>query len=112
MDHRPPTRTQPAASANKLPTIHSNPVMKRSFSSTATVDPDRPTSASTDQAKERNKQALSYNLQMKTALTELLNDARAKGRGQGSRCLQNILMDTERQMRDNRRKSLNTRGEK
>ncbi|KAE8160004.1 hypothetical protein BDV40DRAFT_271539 [Aspergillus tamarii] len=112
MDH-PRKSAQPAASTNRVPTVRSSPAIKRSISS-ATAGLQDPTGlGSAGQAQEPNKQALNYSLQMKNALTELLNDARAKGSDQGSRCLQNILMENEREVRENRRKSLNnTRGAK
>ncbi|KAB8075127.1 hypothetical protein BDV29DRAFT_172513 [Aspergillus leporis] len=106
---RPRAKPQPAASANRLPTIHSTPAIKRSVTSTTAVGHDEPGSISTHQVKGQNQEAINYSLQMKTALTELLNDGRVKGSTHGSRCLQNILMQTERDMRSERRKSLNAR---
>ncbi|KAE8312454.1 hypothetical protein BDV41DRAFT_577644 [Aspergillus transmontanensis] len=96
MDH-PRKRAQPAASTNRVPTIRSNPVIKRSVSSATAGIHKQIGLESTDQAQEPNKQALNYSLQMKNALTELLNHVRAKGSDQGSRCLQNILMENERE---------------
>ncbi|OOO05094.1 hypothetical protein OAory_01114310 [Aspergillus oryzae] len=97
MDH-PRKSAQPAASTNRVPTVRSNPVIKRSVSSATAGIHNQTGSGPTDQPQEPNKQALHYSLQMKNALTELLNDVRAKGSDQGSRCLQNILMENEREL--------------
>ncbi|KAF7590994.1 hypothetical protein BBP40_002188 [Aspergillus hancockii] len=105
---RPRKNPQPAASTNLLPTIHSTPTIRRSVTSTTGVGHDEPVSRLSHHAKEPSQEAINYSLQMKTALTELLNDGRVKGSTHGSRCLQNILMQTEREMRNERRKSLNT----
>ncbi|OGM46147.1 hypothetical protein ABOM_004933 [Aspergillus bombycis] len=111
MDH-PRKSAHPAASTNCVPTLRSNPVIKRSSSSATAGMHDQTGSVSTVQVQEPNKQALAYSLHMKNALTELLNDVRAKGNDQGRHCLQNILMENEREVRENRRKSINTRGAK
>ncbi|KAE8381862.1 hypothetical protein BDV26DRAFT_254767 [Aspergillus bertholletiae] len=109
---RPRASAQPAASTSRVPTVRSSPVIKRSISAATAGTHSQTGSVPIDHIQEPNKQALSHNLQIKNALTELLSDVRTKGSDQGSRCLQNILMENEREMRENRRKSLSGRDAK
>ncbi|KAE8148747.1 hypothetical protein BDV25DRAFT_12394 [Aspergillus avenaceus] len=100
-------RAQPAASVNTLPRAHTTPHIKRSSSSRTPTTADPPDAEAAHKPHELNQETLQYNRQMKTAVTELLNDARVTRGSQGSRCLQNILMEAERDLKANRRESLN-----
>jgi hypothetical protein len=51
-----------------------------------------------------------YRQQLKAASTELLNDDRVETRSKAGRSLQNVLMETESRLREQRRASLRMKG--
>lgn len=108
MDHRP-RMTQEAASTNEVPTIGSAASISRSASYPA---PDREASPKTTSPKGANEQNEHYRQQLKTASIELLNDSRVGPASKAGRSLQNVLMETERRLREQRRKSLHDKGSK
>ncbi|KAJ5908380.1 hypothetical protein N7495_001062 [Penicillium taxi] len=57
--------------------------------------------------KDSNEKNLDYNRQIKTASTEIFNDGRVESNSQSGRRLLNILMETEQDMRKQRRKKRN-----
>ncbi|KAL2819083.1 hypothetical protein BDW59DRAFT_165236 [Aspergillus cavernicola] len=106
-----PLKNHPAAaSTNKVPTIQSlsprRSSLKRSVSyntaapAPTTEDPDKPVSLSS----ENVNQAGCDNM-LKAALTGLLNCQEVKSESRG-RKVQNLLMETEKDLRRERRKSL------
>ncbi|GKZ18184.1 hypothetical protein AbraIFM66951_000357 [Aspergillus brasiliensis] len=100
----------PVASADKVPTIHTVHPMKRSTSYSPTQESDD------DQHKQHIKKdsasstvACGNDHKVKAALTELLNDDGVRSNARGSRSVQNLLMDTEKALRKQRRESLSGR---
>ncbi|KAL4877406.1 hypothetical protein BJY04DRAFT_198307 [Aspergillus karnatakaensis] len=116
----PTKHPHPALSANKVPTIQSlNPSMKRSISynisnpssscssaldtetSPQDLKKDSPTGSKVDQASADNM--------LKASLTGFLNADDIKGAGAGDargRKVQELLMETQRDLRKQRRESL------
>lgn len=81
------------SSTTHIPTTTSTSSLERASSySTPTDTPG--------EAHERESEH-----QVKATLTELLNDARVRSNPHGSRRVQNALMDTERELRKQRRRS-------
>lgn len=72
-----------------------NPTSSLERSSSYSTPTDTP-----DEAHERESDH-----QVKATLTELLNDARVRSNPHGSRRVQNALMETERELRKQRRRS-------
>lgn len=106
---RAPQNKRPAATSTELSTLNSTPYITRSITSHSTPhqkDPLVPgfgdsTDAISDQTRDQCHQ-------VKATLTNILNDDRVKHNPSGSRCVQNILLENEQDMRKQRRHSLNT----
>ncbi|KAJ5376958.1 hypothetical protein N7509_013844 [Penicillium cosmopolitanum] len=105
MDSRP--HNQEAASAGRVPTLSTTRSVPRSSSYSGPVHED---SAKASQATKGQDQ--SYQQQIKAASTALLNDERVGAGSKAGRSLQNVLMDTEHRLRDQRRESLHKRENK
>ena len=106
MAHRP--RAQGAASStNKVPKLVSTVSVTRS-ASYPTLASDASQKAT--KTKGLNGRNLDYRQQLKTASTELLNDDRVESGSKAGRSLQNVLMETERRLREQRRASLRMKG--
>jgi len=97
--------SQPAASANRVPTIRSTVTISRSSSYPPPTD-DNETLKSSHKTKNPDEQTLCYDRQVKAASTELFNDVRVESTSPSGRCLLNILMETEQGLRKQRRKRL------
>ncbi|KAJ5122545.1 uncharacterized protein N7443_002647 [Penicillium atrosanguineum] len=106
MDHRP-RFSQEAASSNEVPTMGSAASVARSASYPA---PDHEASPKTTTTKGVNGQNEHYRQQLKTASIELLNDDRVGPGSKAGRSLQNVLMETEQRLREQRRSSLHNKG--
>jgi len=102
MDY-PPRVTQEAVSSNEVPTLGSSISVKRSASYPES-DPEASHKPTT--TKDVNGQNENYQQQVKAASTELLNDDRVRSASKARRSLQNVLMETERRLREQRRDSL------
>ena len=74
--------------------------------------PDPAASPKTTSPKGVNEQNENYRQQLKTASIELLNDERVGPASKAGRSLQNVLMETEQRLREQRRKSLHNKGSK
>ncbi|OGE53938.1 hypothetical protein PENARI_c007G10127 [Penicillium arizonense] len=94
----------PAASSNSVPTINSTRDMKRSITSYSTRDD--PTGTNPNTPSHTSVTLLSDRQQVKATLTNILNDDRVKHNPNGSRCVQNILLENEHDMRKQRKRSL------
>ncbi|GAQ41598.1 hypothetical protein ABZX51_004664 [Aspergillus tubingensis] len=104
----------PIASANKVPTIHTIHPMKRSTSYSPAAQ-----ESGDDEYKHHHHHikkdsasstvACGNDHKVKAALTELLNDDGVRSNARGSRSVQNLLMDTEKALRKQRRESLSGR---
>ncbi|KAJ5946420.1 hypothetical protein N7454_003259 [Penicillium verhagenii] len=105
MAHRPRV-TQEAASTNEVPTLGSTVSISRSASYPA---PDHEVSHKIIIAEGGERQNKRYRQQLKTALIELLNEERVGSRSKARRSLQNVLMDIEQRLREQRRHSLQHR---
>lgn len=68
--------------------------------------PDQEVSPKTTPAKGGNGRNDNYGKQLKTASIELLNDNRVGPGSKAGRSLQNVLMETEHRLREQRRISL------
>jgi len=90
---------QPLTSSNNIPTLRSTPSLERSSSYDSPVD---------NSPNEINNQR-EPDYQVKATLTEFLNDARVKSSTNGSRRVQNALMETEQELRQRRRRSTHSR---
>ncbi|BCR90138.1 uncharacterized protein ACHE_60024S [Aspergillus chevalieri] len=90
---------QPLTSSNNIPTLRSTPSLERSSSYDSPVD--------NSPSEINNQREPDY--QVKATLTELLNDARVKSSTNGSRRVQNALMETEQELRQQRRQSTHSR---
>ena len=87
------------SSTTQIPATTSTPSLERASSySTPTDTPD-----------EAHKRESDH--QVKATLTELLNDARVRSNPHGSRRVQNALMETERELRKQRRRSFRRNSE-
>jgi hypothetical protein len=106
MDHRPRV-TQEAASTNEIPTMDSTGSLTRSASYPA---PAHEASEKPTTTKGVNGPHENYQQQLKVASTELLNDERVGSGSKAGRCLQNVLMETEHRLREQRRNSLHEKG--
>ncbi|KAF3401970.1 hypothetical protein F1880_009814 [Penicillium rolfsii] len=107
MDRRP-SITQKAASTNEVPTPHTTATVTRSASySSLHEDPNGSKSAQTTKRDEAD-----YIRQLQTASTDLLNDQRVGLGSKAGRTLQNVLMDTEHRLKEQRRQSLHKPGHK
>lgn len=98
MDRRP-SITEKAASTNKLPTPYTPAPLERSASY----------SESQDAHRQRHGD---YDYKLRTASTELMNDHRVGLGSKAGRTLQNVLMDTERRLREQKREELHKLGHK
>ncbi|KAJ5253233.1 hypothetical protein N7489_003643 [Penicillium chrysogenum] len=94
-----------SASANKVPTIRPSVSISRSSSYHPSTDRSNANLEPNDKIKN-NEQNLDYDRQVKTASTELFNDVRVESTSQRGRLLLNILMETEQNMRKQRRERL------
>ncbi|KAJ5677728.1 uncharacterized protein N7477_003361 [Penicillium maclennaniae] len=106
MDHRP-RMSQEAASTNEVPTMGSAASISRSASYPG---PDREASPNATSPKGVNGQNEHYQQQLKTASIELLNDERVGPASKAGRSLQNVLMETEQRLREQRKNSLHHKG--
>lgn len=97
------------ASANKVPTIRPSVSISRSCSYHPSTGGSNANLEPSDKIKS-NEQNLHYDRQVKTATTELLNDVRVESTPQRGRHLLNILMETEQDMRKQRRERLHMDG--
>ncbi|KAJ5747626.1 uncharacterized protein N7511_009322 [Penicillium nucicola] len=93
-----------AASSTRVPTIHSTPNIQRSITSHSTRDD--PTGTNPGTPSHTSNTHLSDQQQVKATLTNILNDDRVKRNPNGSRCVQNILLENEHDMRKQRKHSL------
>ncbi|OJJ78582.1 uncharacterized protein ASPGLDRAFT_93867, partial [Aspergillus glaucus CBS 516.65] len=89
----------PLTSSNNIPTLRSTPSLERSSSYENPV--------SNPPSEVSNQREPEY--QVKATLTELLNDTRVKSSTNGSRRVQNALMETEQELRQQRRQSTHSR---
>lgn len=105
MDSRP--HSQEAASTNHVPTLSTAKTIKRSSSYS---DPGHEAPTEAILAKKDHED--NYQQQIKVASTALLNDDRIGTGSKAGRSLQNVLMDTEHCLRDQRRESLHKRDHK
>ncbi|PWY83098.1 hypothetical protein BO94DRAFT_118485 [Aspergillus sclerotioniger CBS 115572] len=96
------THHQPAASSNKVPSLHTIQPMKRSISYSPAQDDEHIASSKASESRGSDHM-------VKAALMELLNDDGVKASARGSRSVQNLLMDTEKALRKQRRESLSGR---
>ncbi|KAJ5474479.1 hypothetical protein N7475_004045 [Penicillium sp. IBT 31633x] len=103
---RPPRSKHPAATSAKLPTIKSAPSIARSITSYSTPCEKDPTISGFGNATE--DEILDHQHQVKATLTNILNDDRVKHNPDGTRCVQKILLENEKDMREQRRHSLST----
>ncbi|RHZ54867.1 uncharacterized protein CDV56_107714 [Aspergillus thermomutatus] len=105
-----PPSPQPAASANQLPTIHSAIADKRPASYTSPAD-DHESAAAKHVSPGSNTdiQIREYHNSIKATLTALLNDERVRKDPGGSKCVQSFLLEAERNLRKEKRKSIGTR---
>lgn len=90
---------QPLTSSNNIPTLRSTPSLERSSSY------ENPTENSPSDVS--NQREPDY--QVKATLTGFLNDTRVKSSTNGSRRVQNALMETEQELRQQRRRSKHNR---
>ncbi|EAW13618.1 uncharacterized protein ACLA_043370 [Aspergillus clavatus NRRL 1] len=105
---------QPAASANQIPTLPSTTSDRRSASYNPPVDDDENTPGGDLSPKPLaganiDMQIREYHNSIKATLTALLNDERVRQNPGGSKCVQTGLLETERDLRKEKRKSLSTR---
>jgi hypothetical protein len=115
-EEKPSKRQQiPAASTTQVPTMSTVHSVKRclSYSDKLSVEeqaanPEALTAAVKSDKKEEDRRS-SENM-IKAALTELLNDQDIKNNPEGNKCVQNLLMKTEKERRKQRRKSVHERG--
>lgn len=105
---RPSQSKHPAATSIKLPTLRLAPSVKRSTTYSTPheneslhYEPEKSTSATDMQLRD-------YHYQVKATLTNILNDDRVKHNPNGSRCVQEILLENEKTMRRKRRESLSS----
>ncbi|KAF7131231.1 hypothetical protein CNMCM5793_004281 [Aspergillus hiratsukae] len=101
---------QPAASANQLPTIHSAIADKRSASYTSPAnDHESSTPKYISPGSNIDVQIREYHNSIKATLTALLNDQRVRKNPDGSKCVQSFLLEAERNLRKEKRKSIGSR---
>ncbi|KAL4995940.1 hypothetical protein BDV10DRAFT_187548 [Aspergillus recurvatus] len=101
---------QPSASTNQVPTVGSLKNFKRSVSyhiSAPTPEEHEPEQAHTNSPAGRKLDEAGCNQMMKASLTGLLNCEEVKNEAR-ERTVQNMLMNTERDIRRARRASLKT----
>jgi hypothetical protein len=102
-----------AASATKVPTVNSIQNMKRFSSYSALLEENSEATSTISPAgvKTNNgdQDTRSSENMVKAALTEFLNDGEVKNNPDGNRCVQNLLMKTEREWRKQRRNSAQER---
>lgn len=92
MAHLRDSRT--SASSTEIPTINFTQTLERSSSHPDPAD---------DAPEQYDRRESDY--QVKATLTDVLNDGRVKSSPHSSRRVQNVLMDTERELRKHRRQS-------
>lgn len=102
MAHRPCVSPE-ATLTNDIPKAATNIQVVRSASYPAPAHGASPRTTTTQGV---NGQSSQYRQQLKAASTELLNDARVGINAKAGKSLQNLLMDTERRLREQRRVSL------
>ncbi|GIC92480.1 uncharacterized protein Aud_008946 [Aspergillus udagawae] len=101
---------QPAASANQLPTLHSAIADKRSASYTSPAnDHDSSPVKYVSPGSNIDIQIREYHNSIKATLTALLNDQRVRKNPDGSKCVQSFLLEAERNLRKEKRKSIGSR---
>ncbi|GKZ94067.1 hypothetical protein AnigIFM59636_007430 [Aspergillus niger] len=83
--------------------------MKRSTSYSPTQESDEEYKQHVKKDSASSTVACGNDHKVKAALTELLNDDGVKCNARGSRSVQNLLMDTEKALRKQRRESLSGR---
>lgn len=105
MDERP-FNAQKAASSSNIPRLCLTSTLSRSVSYPQT-DITNDNFELRKTVKSPNERALHYDLQVKQASTGLVNDSRMASNSQIRRRLLEILMETEQNLKKNRRKSLN-----
>jgi hypothetical protein len=98
---------QPAASASRVPTIRSIITLSRSSSYPPPTDDINENLEPSNVMEGSTMQNLDYDHQVKTASTELLNDVRVDSTSPSGRRLLKILMETEQDLRKQRRRRLN-----
>ncbi|KAJ5171488.1 uncharacterized protein N7500_004271 [Penicillium coprophilum] len=104
---RPSQNTHPAATSTELPTLHWAPSIKRSITSSSIPRQKDPLVSSFGNATDDKSDKLrDYHHQIKATLTNMLNDDRMKHNPSGSRCVQKVLLENEKDMRKQRRHSL------
>ncbi|KAJ5469325.1 hypothetical protein N7539_008943 [Penicillium diatomitis] len=103
-DHRPSTHK--SASTNKVPKrLSTSPVTRSASFQESSHNPDAPA-----EKELENTKGDEYSHQLRKASTELLNDHRVGLGSKAGRTLQNVLMDTERRLKEQRRASLHQAG--
>ncbi|GFF37770.1 hypothetical protein IFM58399_05008 [Aspergillus lentulus] len=101
---------QPAASANQLPTLHSAVADRRSASYTSPAnDDDSPPPKYVSPGSNIDIQIREYHNSIKATLTALLNDQRVRKNPDGNKCVQSFLLEAERNLRKEKRKSIGSR---
>ncbi|OOQ83618.1 hypothetical protein PEBR_35732 [Penicillium brasilianum] len=107
MDRRPSINHQ-SASTNKVPTPCAKAPVRRSSSCDSPQEFPKASSSSDTNGRDDGN----YSRQLQTASTELLNDERVGLGSKAGRTLQNVLMDTEHRLKEQRRQSLHQPGHK
>lgn len=105
MDERP-LNAQKAASSSNIPRLCLTSTLPRSVSYPQT-DTTNDNFELRNTIESPNERPLHYDLQVKQASTGLVNDSRMASNFQSRRRLLEILMETEQNLKKNRRKSLN-----
>ncbi|KAL5684655.1 hypothetical protein EMGR_005540 [Emarellia grisea] len=101
---------QPAASANQLPTLHSATADRRSASYTSPANDHESSPAKYVSPRSNiDIQIREYHNSIKATLTALLNDQRVRKNPDGSKCVQSFLLEAERNLRKEKRKSIGSR---
>ncbi|PKX90182.1 uncharacterized protein P174DRAFT_496652 [Aspergillus novofumigatus IBT 16806] len=103
---------QPAASANQLPTLHSAIADRRSASYTSQAndhDHDSSPAKYVSPGSNIDIQIREYHNSIKATLTALLNDQRVRKNPDRSKCIQSYLLEAERNLRREKRKSIGSR---
>ena len=99
-------------SANRLPNSLSAVTPRRSSSCPSSTDSNHRLSDPIHTNETSYAKDLNYDHQVQTASTELLNDSRVTSTSASGRCLLKILMETEQDLRNQRRERLSMDGHK
>ncbi|KAJ5347084.1 hypothetical protein MYU51_019907 [Penicillium brevicompactum] len=105
---RPSQNIHPAATSIKLPTLRLAPSLKRSTTYSTPCEENAIQPDSENSTAAMDTQLRDYHYQVKATLTNILNDERVKHNPNGSRCVQEILLENEHDMRRQRRESLSS----